>query len=195
MWDSSGHPKLLPPDVKKRSSRPKKVRRREPDEVVTGQTTLTKKGVKMTCSGCGKIGHNKRGCKGKGTSAAAGEVNATGGEANAVGEEANAVGGEVNDGTPTTGVGRGAGGRGRGAEGLSRGAIGRGRGAKGAGRGVATDRNSPLNANEKSGITSVVTKIAVGSQTSVMNVGNREGSGVDTKEQLQNKFNPRFNQP
>lgn len=188
MWDSSGHPKLLPPDVKKRSGRPKKVRRREPDEVVTGQTTFTKKGVKMTCSGCGKTGHNKRGCKGKGkgTSAAAGEVNATAGEVNVVGE-GNAVGRELNAGTPTTGVGRGAGGP-------SRGARGRGRGARGAGRGAATDRNSPLNANEKSGITNVVTEIAVGSQTSVMNVATREGSGVNTREQLQNMCNHTSNQ-
>ncbi|KAI8569475.1 hypothetical protein RHMOL_Rhmol02G0282000 [Rhododendron molle] len=34
MWPSSGHQILLPPDVKKRAGKPKKVRRREPDEDV-----------------------------------------------------------------------------------------------------------------------------------------------------------------
>ncbi|KAH7841991.1 hypothetical protein Vadar_000269 [Vaccinium darrowii] len=178
----------LKTDVKKRSGRPKKVRRRKPDEVLTGQTTLTRKGVKMTCSGCGKTEHNKRGCKAKGTSAVGGEVNAIGGEENAAGGEGNVVGREVNAGTPITKVGRGAGGP-------SRGAKRAGRGARGASRGSTTDRNSPLNANEKSGITSVVNEIAVGSQTSVMNVGHREGSGVNTREQLQKKCNPTSNQP
>ncbi|KAI8571636.1 hypothetical protein RHMOL_Rhmol01G0135200 [Rhododendron molle] len=64
LWPSTGNPVLLPPDVKKRAGRPKKVRRREPDEdVPTSSTKLSKKGMKMTCTQCGQTGHNKRGCK------------------------------------------------------------------------------------------------------------------------------------
>ncbi|KAI8572928.1 hypothetical protein RHMOL_Rhmol01G0239000 [Rhododendron molle] len=64
LWPSTGSQVLLPPDVKKRAERPKKVRRREPDEdVPTSSTKLSRKGMKMTCSQCGQTGHNKRGCK------------------------------------------------------------------------------------------------------------------------------------
>lgn len=66
LWPCTGDKILLPPDVKKRAGRPKKARRREPgeeEEVTTDTTKLTRKGVKMTCSVCGKTGHNKRGCK------------------------------------------------------------------------------------------------------------------------------------
>lgn len=93
MWPSSGHQILLPPDVKKRAGRPKKVRRREPDEDVPDpkQTTLSKKGVKMSCSVCKKLGHNKRGCK-QGSTNAGGEANLSG-VANAAGGP---LGGEAN---------------------------------------------------------------------------------------------------
>ncbi|KAH7863402.1 hypothetical protein Vadar_017045 [Vaccinium darrowii] len=62
MWPNEGYPTLLPPDVKKRAGRPKKARRREPEEN-EDPTKLSKRGMKMSCSSCGKIGHNKRGCK------------------------------------------------------------------------------------------------------------------------------------
>lgn len=63
LWPTTDGPKLLPPDVKKRAGRPKKARRREPDEEVPNSTKLSRRGVKMTCRLCGKTGHNKRGCK------------------------------------------------------------------------------------------------------------------------------------
>ncbi|KAH7858712.1 hypothetical protein Vadar_027038 [Vaccinium darrowii] len=63
LWPTTDGPKLLPPDVKKRTGSPKKARRREPDEEVPNFTKLSRRGVKMTCSLCGKTGHNKRGCK------------------------------------------------------------------------------------------------------------------------------------
>ncbi|KAH7847184.1 hypothetical protein Vadar_022991 [Vaccinium darrowii] len=61
LWPETNNPIMLPPDVKKRSGRPKKARRREPEEP-QDPTKLTKKGVQMRCSACGKVGHNKRGC-------------------------------------------------------------------------------------------------------------------------------------
>ncbi|KAH7837681.1 hypothetical protein Vadar_016626 [Vaccinium darrowii] len=63
LWPVTENPKLLPPDIKKRAGRPKKVRRREPEEEVPSSTQLSKKGVKMTCSLCEKTGHNKSGYK------------------------------------------------------------------------------------------------------------------------------------
>lgn len=62
LWPQTDQPLMLPPDVKKRSGRPKKARRREPEEP-TDPTKLSKRGVKMRCSACRKVGHNKRGCK------------------------------------------------------------------------------------------------------------------------------------
>ncbi|GAB2209513.1 hypothetical protein Droror1_Dr00026731 [Drosera rotundifolia] len=41
----------------------KKARRREPEE--PDPVVLTKRGVKMSCRGCGREGHNKRGCRHK----------------------------------------------------------------------------------------------------------------------------------
>lgn len=62
LWPETDNPFMLPPDVKKRSGRPKKARRRELDEP-QDPTKLSKRGVKMRCSACGTVGHNKRGCK------------------------------------------------------------------------------------------------------------------------------------
>ncbi|KAF7133524.1 hypothetical protein RHSIM_Rhsim09G0049900 [Rhododendron simsii] len=62
LWPETDNPFMLPPNVKKRSGRPKKARRREPDEP-QDPTKLTKRGVKMRCSACGTVGHNKRRCK------------------------------------------------------------------------------------------------------------------------------------
>lgn len=82
MWPSTDNVPLLPPDVKKRAGRPKKARRREPDEEPKDPCRLGRRGIKMTCRNCGKVGHNKRGCKNKGqevNEGASGEptVNAT----------------------------------------------------------------------------------------------------------------------
>ncbi|KAH7855885.1 hypothetical protein Vadar_030067 [Vaccinium darrowii] len=64
MWPSPDNVELLPPDVKKRLGRPKKARRREPEEpTAKDPCRLGRKGIKMTCRNCGKVGHNKRGCK------------------------------------------------------------------------------------------------------------------------------------
>lgn len=63
MWHTVDKPKLFPPDVVSRPGRPKKARRREPEE--PDPTILSKRGVKMSCCGCGREGHNKRGCRHK----------------------------------------------------------------------------------------------------------------------------------
>ncbi|GAB2271901.1 hypothetical protein Dimus_038940 [Dionaea muscipula] len=62
-WPVVDKPLLHAPDVVSRPRRPKKARRRESDE--PNPTKLGKKGVKMTYHGCGREGHNKRGCKHK----------------------------------------------------------------------------------------------------------------------------------
>ncbi|KAL0308477.1 UNVERIFIED_CONTAM: hypothetical protein Sradi_5790000 [Sesamum radiatum] len=49
-----------PPHMKKKRGRPKKLRRKGPDEL---QSTSTRKGLTHTCSKCLKIGHNKESCK------------------------------------------------------------------------------------------------------------------------------------
>ncbi|KAI8566468.1 hypothetical protein RHMOL_Rhmol02G0043400 [Rhododendron molle] len=72
MWPSTDNVKLLPPDIKKRAGRPKKARRREPEEP-KDPIRLGRKGIKMTCSSCGNVGHNKRGCKKNGQEVNAGE--------------------------------------------------------------------------------------------------------------------------
>ncbi|GAB2286814.1 hypothetical protein Dimus_021207, partial [Dionaea muscipula] len=53
-WLVVNKPILHAPDVVTRSERPKKARRREPEE--PDPTKLGKKGVKMTCHGCGEMG-------------------------------------------------------------------------------------------------------------------------------------------
>lgn len=72
MWPSTDNVKLLPPDIKKRAGRPKKARRREPEEP-KDPIRLGRKGIKMMCSSCGNVGHNKRGCKKNGQGVNAGE--------------------------------------------------------------------------------------------------------------------------
>ncbi|KAH7861908.1 hypothetical protein Vadar_032518 [Vaccinium darrowii] len=79
MWPSTDNVPLLPPDVKKRAGRPKKARRREPEEPPKDPCRMGRRGIKMTCRKCGKVGHNKRGCKNKGqrvNDGASGDVNA-----------------------------------------------------------------------------------------------------------------------
>lgn len=64
LWPKPDSPTMLPPDVKKRAGRPKRARRREPEEEPPADPhRVSRKGVKMTCGKCGKIGHNRRGSK------------------------------------------------------------------------------------------------------------------------------------
>ncbi|XP_071907708.1 uncharacterized protein [Coffea arabica] len=60
-WDSKGAEKVNPPKIRKQPGRPKKVRRREADEV--RGTTSTRKGLVVHCKKCFRPGHNSRTCK------------------------------------------------------------------------------------------------------------------------------------
>ncbi|XP_058216410.1 uncharacterized protein LOC131327323 [Rhododendron vialii] len=63
MWEKSGKDPILPAEFTKQPGRPKKSRRREPDEPPKNPIKLSKRGVKMSCRRCGKEGHNTRTCK------------------------------------------------------------------------------------------------------------------------------------
>ncbi|KAH7850022.1 hypothetical protein Vadar_026624 [Vaccinium darrowii] len=71
LWPETNNFSLLPPDVEKKFGRPKKARRRELEEP-TDPTKFGRKGIKMTCKLCGKVGHNKRTCKNKNAAATSG---------------------------------------------------------------------------------------------------------------------------
>lgn len=62
-WPKENECPIMPPLVSKMPGRPKKKRKRAADELQKkNPNKLTKHGVKMTCSKCGSLGHNKRGC-------------------------------------------------------------------------------------------------------------------------------------
>lgn len=60
-WPISDMPRPLPPAYVKMPGRPKTQRRREQGEEPKG-TKLSRVGIKMRCSSCGKTGHNTRKC-------------------------------------------------------------------------------------------------------------------------------------
>ncbi|KAH7839463.1 hypothetical protein Vadar_004461 [Vaccinium darrowii] len=67
MWPSTDNVTLLSLYVKRRrTGRPKKAKRRELDKEPKETSKLGRKRIKMTYTNCGKVGHNKRGCKSKG---------------------------------------------------------------------------------------------------------------------------------
>ncbi|KAL0367400.1 UNVERIFIED_CONTAM: hypothetical protein Sradi_3630100 [Sesamum radiatum] len=51
---------LQPPKIKKKLGRPKKMRKKGPDEV---QTSNCRKGLSHTCNKCFEVGYNKKSCK------------------------------------------------------------------------------------------------------------------------------------
>ncbi|KAL4347998.1 hypothetical protein GQ457_17G020520 [Hibiscus cannabinus] len=56
---------ILPPVIRRPVRRPQRNRRKEADEILTSTGRMSKKGVvRMTCSKCDNLGHNKRSCKG-----------------------------------------------------------------------------------------------------------------------------------
>uniref|UniRef100_A0A7N2QWW4 CCHC-type domain-containing protein n=1 Tax=Quercus lobata TaxID=97700 RepID=A0A7N2QWW4_QUELO len=65
MWQSTGLPSVQPPIKRRPPGRPKKSRVKEPDEP-TCHTKLRRVGVPKKCKACGRLGHNKRSCKGEG---------------------------------------------------------------------------------------------------------------------------------
>ncbi|KAK4439984.1 hypothetical protein Salat_0333300 [Sesamum alatum] len=53
---------IMPPLYRRQPRRPKKARKKGPDEVNNGGN-VTRKGTVMTCSNCGETTHNKKTCK------------------------------------------------------------------------------------------------------------------------------------
>ncbi|KAI8568862.1 hypothetical protein RHMOL_Rhmol02G0233400 [Rhododendron molle] len=65
MWPRTGQPPIIPPKCRRQPGRPKKARRKQPEESEDANATKLKRGnTTTTCSTCGTLGHNKRGCKG-----------------------------------------------------------------------------------------------------------------------------------
>ena len=63
MWTPTGLPLVQPPIKRRLPGRPKKKRVREPNEPSKGHSKGL--GIAKRCKSCGKIGHNKRSCKGE----------------------------------------------------------------------------------------------------------------------------------
>ncbi|XP_058752080.1 uncharacterized protein LOC131625205 [Vicia villosa] len=60
-WPKTAHPIIMPPLFKRGPGRPKKLRRREPDEA--NQTKWQRTNTSHRCKICFVLGHNKRTCK------------------------------------------------------------------------------------------------------------------------------------
>ena len=60
-WTKTHGPDILPPYYEKKCGRPKKSRRKTPEELADG-TKLSKHGVKMHCGYCRNPSHTKRNC-------------------------------------------------------------------------------------------------------------------------------------
>ncbi|XP_050259882.1 uncharacterized protein LOC126704948 [Quercus robur] len=64
MWGPSGLPPVQPPIKRRPLGRPKKKRALEPDEPISHRKKRGL-GISKQCKLCGKLGHNKRSCKGE----------------------------------------------------------------------------------------------------------------------------------
>jgi hypothetical protein len=64
MWAKTRLLPMKPPHLRRPLGRPKKNKVREPDEPKAG-TKLGRTGIAKKCKKCGKLGHNKRSCKGE----------------------------------------------------------------------------------------------------------------------------------
>ncbi|XP_039688656.1 uncharacterized protein [Medicago truncatula] len=62
MWPSVDVEEMLPPSYKRGPGRPKKLRRREPDEDGNGRK-YKRQCIRYRCTKCGQSGHNNRSCK------------------------------------------------------------------------------------------------------------------------------------
>ncbi|WMV48790.1 hypothetical protein MTR67_042175 [Solanum verrucosum] len=64
MWPDTNNPPVEPPEVKPMPGRPGRCRRKDKDEPRKKKWgKASKNGVKMSCSKCHQVGHNKRTCK------------------------------------------------------------------------------------------------------------------------------------
>ncbi|GKV44483.1 hypothetical protein SLEP1_g51664 [Rubroshorea leprosula] len=62
-WEKGDMPPVQPPVIRRAAGRPKKARRKVVDEKEKQPGKMGRKGVKMRCTLCGNIGHNKRSCR------------------------------------------------------------------------------------------------------------------------------------
>ena len=63
MWEQTNGPEIQPPIYEKKVGRPPKSRRKQPHEIQTSQgPKLSRHGIVITCSWCGKENHNRAGC-------------------------------------------------------------------------------------------------------------------------------------
>ncbi|KAJ1386164.1 hypothetical protein SESBI_41082 [Sesbania bispinosa] len=62
LWPKTGGEIILPPTYKPGAGRPKKLRRREPDEA-NNSTRYKRSHTTLRCSRCQELGHNSRSCK------------------------------------------------------------------------------------------------------------------------------------
>ena len=63
MWEQTNGPEIQPPIYEKKVGRPPKSRRKQPHEIQTSQgPKLSRHGIVITCSWCGKENHNRVGC-------------------------------------------------------------------------------------------------------------------------------------
>ena len=63
-WAKSNCDTIQPPPIKRPPGRPKKQRRRAPEEAIENPYRIKRKYKEIECSKCGKTGHNVRTCKG-----------------------------------------------------------------------------------------------------------------------------------
>lgn len=66
MWSNAEGEQLLPPVARRLPGRPTKNRKKDNDEPIKVKkgvaAKVTKEGKTTTCSRCGELGHNRRGC-------------------------------------------------------------------------------------------------------------------------------------
>ena len=63
MWEQTNGPEIQPPIYEKKVGRPPKSRRKQPHEIQTSQgPKLSRHGIVIICSWCGKENHNRAGC-------------------------------------------------------------------------------------------------------------------------------------
>ncbi|KAL3529235.1 hypothetical protein ACH5RR_008557 [Cinchona calisaya] len=62
LWLETGELLIEPPELRRRPSRPRKLRRKGPDERVDS-SMVTRRGTVLHCSNCKQAGHNRKTCK------------------------------------------------------------------------------------------------------------------------------------
>ncbi|KAL3498461.1 hypothetical protein ACH5RR_041193 [Cinchona calisaya] len=157
LWLETGEQPIEPSELRRRPGRPRKLRRKGPDEKVDS-SVVTRRGTVLHCSNCKQAGHNRKTCKQPvNTRQTSKNVNEQDGGSNQSTVQSDITARRGIKTNIERGTGRGANGRGtngRGARKVARG--------KGAGRGVSNNpsgwgrgNSSSLNGRDKSDSSSV----------------------------------------